>query len=137
MASGHDGGLDFAAAVHQLLKDAVEFVEVSVASDECAGLESAAGNEVESLAADGWGVVKGGAQGDVAVVDAIGVERDVGADGASAEEVDRAAFAHHSTASSHASGTPTASMAMSTPRFFGVSARVSRMALRMLLVCTT
>ena len=82
-------------AVHQLLKDAIEFVEVSVAGDEGAGLEAAAGNQVERLAADGRRVVEGGAQRDVAVVNAVGVERDVGAHGASAEEVDGAAFAHH------------------------------------------
>ena len=70
-----DRGLDFAAAVHQLLKDAVEFVEVSVAGDEGLRLETAAGNQFESLAADGRGVMKSGAQRDVAVVDAIGVER--------------------------------------------------------------
>ena len=66
-----------------------------MAGDEGACLETAAGNEIESFAADGRGVMEGGAQGDVAVVDAVGVERDTGADGASAEEVDRAAFAHH------------------------------------------
>ncbi len=66
-----------------------------MAGDEGAGLESAARNEIERLAAHGRCVMEGGAQRDVAVVNAVGVERDVGADGASAEEVDGAAFAHH------------------------------------------
>ena len=75
LASRHDRGLDFAAALHQLLEDAVQFVEVSVAGDECAGLESTARDQVKSLAADGRRVVERGAQRDVAVVNAIGIER--------------------------------------------------------------
>ena len=35
--------------VHQLLKDAVEFVEMGVAGDEGAGLEAAAGDQSSAL----------------------------------------------------------------------------------------
>ncbi len=40
-------------------------------------------------------VVEAGLERDVVVVQAVGVELDVGSGGASAEEVHRAAFAHH------------------------------------------
>jgi len=64
-------------------------------SDESAGLEIAAGDEIESFAAHGRGVVEGRAKSDVAVVNAIGVQVDVRADCAAAEEVNRAAFSNH------------------------------------------
>src|ERR1035438_1117717 len=119
LASGHYGGLDLAAALHQLLKDPVELVEVSVAGNESSCLKAAAGNQIERLAAKVRSVVEGGAQGDVGVVNAIGVERDVRSQGAPAKKIHRPAFAHH------------------FHRFFPLSPRVSRMALRMLMVCTT
>src|SRR5580658_2116552 len=90
----HDGGLYFAAAVHQLLKHAVEFVEMRVAGDECAGLEAAARYEVERAAADSGRVVEGGAQRQVAIVNSVGVEADVCACRASAKEVYRSTFPH-------------------------------------------
>src|SRR5580692_6630224 len=67
---------------------------MSMAGDEGAGLEASARDEREGLAADGRGVMEGGAERDVAIVNAVGVERDVGVFCAAAEEVDRAAFAH-------------------------------------------
>ena len=48
----------------------------------------------ESFAADGGRVMEGGAQRDVAIVDAVGIESDLRVGGAAAEEVDRAALAH-------------------------------------------
>ena len=83
------------AALHQLLKDAVQLVEMSVAGDKSSGLKAPAGNQIERLAADVRGVMEGGAQRDVGVVNAVGVERDVRAHGASAKEVHRPALAHH------------------------------------------
>ena len=66
-----------------------------MASDEGTCLESAARNQIERLAANGRCVMEGRAQGDVAVVNAVGIELDVGAHCTSAKEVDGAAFAHH------------------------------------------
>ncbi len=65
-----------------------------MASDEGAGLEASAGNQSEGFAAEGRGVMEGSAQRDVAIVNAVGVERDVRIPGAAAEEIHRAAFAH-------------------------------------------
>ena len=47
IASGHNGGLDLAAALHQLLKDAVEFIEVGVAGDEGLRLEAPSRNQIQ------------------------------------------------------------------------------------------
>src|SRR6202021_1701966 len=52
LAPGNNRGLDLAAALHELLEDAIELVQVRVAGDEGLGLEAAAGNECERLAAD-------------------------------------------------------------------------------------
>ncbi len=80
-------------AVHQLLKDAVQFVKVSVAGDESLRLKASTGNQVQRLAADCRGVMEGGAERDVTVVNAIGVESDVCSQRASAKKIYRAAFA--------------------------------------------
>jgi hypothetical protein len=93
--SGYDGGFDFGGPLHQFFKDAVKLVEVGATGDEGASLEISAGDEIESFAAHRRGVVERRAQRDVAVVDAIGVEVDVGADCAATEEVDCTAFADH------------------------------------------
>jgi len=61
LALGNDGGLDLGGALHQFLEDPIEFIEVGVAGDEGSRLESAAGDQVEGLAAYLRGVVKGGA----------------------------------------------------------------------------
>ena len=66
---------------------------MSVAGDEGSGLEAAAGDELERLAANGRRVMEGCTQRDVAIVDAIGIESDVGVGCASAEEIDCAALA--------------------------------------------
>src|SRR3954449_476220 len=92
--SRHDRSLDFGAAIHQLLKDAVKLVQVRVAGDELVSLEPSAGDQIKRFAADCRRVVKGGAHGDVAVMNTIGIEHDVGSDCASAEEVHGAAFAN-------------------------------------------
>ena len=109
-----------------------------MASDKRPRLESPAGDKVERLAADGRGMVEGRAQGDVAVVNAIGIERDVGAHGASAEEVYRAALAHQfdrflpSLWNTHGfNGNIDPPAAAESERGFQL------MALRMLVVCTT
>jgi hypothetical protein len=66
------------------------------AGDVLAALEAAAGTiRLEGGAGGGGGVVEAGFQGDVAVVEAVGVERDDGPAGRAAEEVDDAAAAHH------------------------------------------
>jgi hypothetical protein len=94
IASGHNGGLDLAAAVHQLLKDAVEFVEVSVAGDEAPAWKrplAIRSSALRQMAGVWWKVARRVMS---LVVNAIGVERDVRAHGAAAEEVDRAALAH-------------------------------------------
>jgi len=43
-ASRHNGGFNFAAAVHQLFEDTVQLVEMRMAGDERAGLEAATGD---------------------------------------------------------------------------------------------
>src|SRR3954468_5699396 len=43
VSSRHNRGLDFAAAVHQLLENAIEFVQVRATGDKGAGLEASAG----------------------------------------------------------------------------------------------
>src|SRR5206468_226609 len=62
---GHNRSLDFGAAIHQLLKDAIQFVQMRVAGDELVGLELSACDEVKRLAADRGSVVERGPHGDV------------------------------------------------------------------------
>ena len=58
-------------------------------------MEAAGGDELEGAAGGGGGVVKAGFEGEVGVVDEVGVERDGGATGRAAEQVDETAFARH------------------------------------------
>src|SRR5580658_7359908 len=66
--------LDLARSVHQLLKHAIELVEMRMAGDERARLEPSARDQIQRLAADGRCVMKRSPQRDVAIVNAIRVQ---------------------------------------------------------------
>src|SRR6516165_8198426 len=95
LASMHDGGLGLAAPIHQLLKDAVQFVNMSVPGDKCACLEPATRNQIQRFSANGWGVMESRAEPDVVIVNAIRIEINVRSHRAPAEEIYSAALAHH------------------------------------------
>src|ERR1035437_9822956 len=76
-ASRHNGCLDFSAALHQLFKHSVQLVEVGMPGDKGFGLEASTRDQVQSLAANVRSVMKRRAQGNVAVVDQVGIKINV------------------------------------------------------------
>jgi len=98
--AGEDHGFDFGCdavggAREHAAEDVGEIFEGRGAGEEVLSAEAAGSNEVEGSARGCGGVVKAGLEGEVGVVDEVGVERDRGAAGRTAEEVDEAAFAGH------------------------------------------
>ncbi len=81
--------------------------------------------------------MEGGAKRNVAVVDAVGVQNDVGTCRAAAEKFTVPPLRTSSTASCRALGMPTASIAISTPRFFGREGAGLRIAFRCADLWTT
>ena len=82
-------------------------------------------------------MVEGGSEVDVVVVEAIGVERDVSVGGAAAEEVDCAAFADEFDGLLPGLGHADGLNGDVDAAILGVRARVSSMALRMMVVWMT
>ena len=98
--AGEDGGLDVGCdavgwAREHAAKDVGEVFDGGGAGEEVLGAEAAGGDEIEGAARGCRGVVEAGLEGEVGVVDEVGVERDGGAAGRAAEEVDEAALARH------------------------------------------
>ena len=73
--------------MHHSGEEIGDFAELDAASDIFGGLEASTGDEIEGGAAGGGGVMEAGLEGDVTVVEAIGIEADDGAGGRAAEEV--------------------------------------------------
>ena len=105
-------------------KTAGDLVEGGAAGDVVGALEASAGDELEGGAAGGGGVVEAGFEGDVAVVEAVGVElRRVVPLGGPPKKLTTPPLRTMATAHSHVAGVATASMTMSAPRPSGVRAR--------------
>src|SRR5579859_1287598 len=74
VSSRNNRRLDFAAAVHQFLEDAIQFIEMRMPGDERGRLKASARDQVQSFAADRRRVMKGCAHRDIAIVNAISIE---------------------------------------------------------------
>ena len=77
--AGEDDGLDFGGdavggAREHAAKDVGEVFEGGGAGEEILRAEAAGGDEVEGAAGGGGGVVEAGLEGEVGVVDEVGVE---------------------------------------------------------------
>ena len=83
------------AAVKELGEGFIQMIQGHVACDEVFGLEAAIDDQLKGTAADGWGVMEGGFERDIAVMHTIGVEANFGASFGTAEEVDETSVAHH------------------------------------------
>src|SRR5216684_741240 len=93
--AGNDGRFDVAAAVQHVAKDLLEARQRGFAGDVVGGANLFGGDQAEGAAHGFRRVMKCGLERDLRIVQAIGIELDFGAAGASAEEVYGAAFADH------------------------------------------
>ena len=93
--AGDDCGFDVAAAVQHVAQNLLEARQRRLSGDVVGGANLFCRDQSEGPANRFWSVVERRFQGDFGVVQAIGLELHLGSAGASAEEIDGAAFADH------------------------------------------